>query len=200
LTPSPLPDPTAVLRAAAERRAIDASCRRPVLTYLASATAWLVVGSLLALVASIKMHLPEWLGQTSWLTFGRVRPAHLNTVVYGWGSMAAIGTAVWMMCRLARVELKYGRFLTAAAWLWNVGIGVGTVGLLAGYSQSIEWLEFPRAAPPILALSLGTAAAVVIVTFLRRRETHVYVTQWYVIGAFFWMPILYVTAVLLTAA
>ncbi len=190
-------DPAEVARAAAERQAIDASCRRPVLTYLASAVFWLVVGSLLALVASIKMHLPDWLGNTEWLTFGRVRPAHLNTVNYGWASMAGIGASAWMMCRLARVELKYAGVLTLAAWVWNLGTAIGTVGILAGYSQSIEWLEFPRLAPPILALSLGTASAVVLTTFARRREYHVYVTQWYVLAAFFWMPLLYVTAVLL---
>lgn len=184
-------------RAAVERRAIDASCRVPVLTYLASATFWLLIGSAFALIASIKLHHPDWLGDISWLTFGRARPAHLNAVGYGWSSMAAIGVAVWLMCRLARVELRYAKLLTAAAWLWNVGVTIGMVGLLAGYSQSIEWLEFPRIAPPILALSLGTASAVVFATFARRREPHVYVTQWYVLGAFFWMPLLYITAVLL---
>ncbi|HVK12224.1 MAG TPA: cbb3-type cytochrome c oxidase subunit I [Gemmataceae bacterium] len=195
---SPPADPATAARAADARRAIDTSCRGPVLTYLASATFWLVGGSLFALVASIKMHAPDWLGGPGWLTFGRVRQTHLNTVAYGWSSMAAVAAAVWMTCRLCRIELRYARFLTAAAWLWNVGIAVGTVGILAGYGSSIEWLEFPRAAPPILALSLGMAAAVVIATFLRRREEHVYVTQWYVLGAFFWMPVLYVAAVILT--
>ena len=105
------PAPTAeeMGRASVERAAIDAACRRPVLAWYASAVAWLLVGSTLALVASFKMHIPDWLTESGWLTFGRVRPAHLSTVVYGWGSMAGIASAVWMMCRLARVELAYGR-------------------------------------------------------------------------------------------
>ena len=101
-------------RTADDRGAIDASCAGPVIAYFASALFWLGAGSLFALVASLKMHLPDWLGGTSWLTFGRVRPAHLNTVTFGWSSMAGIGTAVWMMCRLSRVELRYGKLLIAA--------------------------------------------------------------------------------------
>ena len=184
-------------RMADDRGAIDASCHGAVIAYFASALFWLVAGSLFALVASLKMHLPDWLGGTSWLTFGRVRPAHLNTVTFGWSSMAGIGTAVWMMCRLSRVELRYGKLLIAAAILWDVGIAVGTIGILVGYGTSVEWLEFPRAAPPILATSLIIASGVVFATFARRRERHVYVTQWYVLGAFFWMPLIYVTAVFL---
>jgi cytochrome c oxidase cbb3-type subunit I len=183
--------------AAGERARIDASCRQPVMTFAVSAVVWLLVGSTFALIASFKMHRPDWLTASEWLTFGRVRPAHLNAVAYGWASMVGIGVGVWMMCRLCRSELKYPKLLTFAAWLWNAGVVAGIVGILAGGSRSIEWLEFPRYVPPILAVSLLICSAVVFVTFANRREKHVYVTQWYVLGAFFWMPMLYVTAQIL---
>ena len=44
---------------------------------------WLVVASVFGLVASIKLHVPDWLVQDAWLTIGRIRPAHLNAVAYG---------------------------------------------------------------------------------------------------------------------
>ena len=43
---------------ARERRAIDASCRGPVLYFAASAVFWLLVGSVLALLPSFKMTNP----------------------------------------------------------------------------------------------------------------------------------------------
>jgi cytochrome c oxidase cbb3-type subunit 1 len=178
-----------------ERQAIDASCRRPVLFYLGSSVFWLLIGSMLALIASFKLHLPDLMTRLPWMTFGRVRPAHLNVVGFGWGSMAAIGVAVWMMCRLSRAELRYPKVLLVAGVVWNIGIAVGMVGILLGHSTSVEWLEFPEYTAPILATSLLMAAACVFTTFFQRRERHVYVTQWYVLGAFFWMPLLYVTAV-----
>lgn len=181
-------------KAGQERFAIDASCRRAVLVWYASSVFWLLVGSIFALLASFKMHIPDWLGDTEWLTFGRVRPAHLNAIAYGWSTMAGIASAIWMMARLSRVELKYGGLLVLAGVVWNIGVTVGMVGLLIGYSTSIEWLEFPRPAPIILAVALLIVAACIFVNFTRRREKHVYVSQWYVLGAMFWMPMLYVTA------
>lgn len=69
-----------------ERWTIDQSCRQVVLLWYGSSVFWLLFGSLLALVASIKMHTPGFLADSPWLTFGRVRPAHLNTMIYGWAS------------------------------------------------------------------------------------------------------------------
>ncbi len=190
----PAPTPEEMGRASVERAAIDAACRRPVLVWYASAVAWLLVGSLFALVASFKMHIPDWLTESGWLTFGRVRPAHLSTVVYGWGSMAGIASAVWMMCRLARVELVYGRLLIGAAVVWNLGMAVGAVLILAGHGTGVEWLDMPRPAPMFIAVALLTVSGVIVANFRRRRERHVYVSQWYILGAAFWMPVIYVTS------
>src|SRR5947209_7189640 len=71
---------------------IDRSCRQTVVWYYASAVFWLLWGSVFAMLASIKMHSPEFLADWQWLTFGRVRPVHLNIVGYGWSSMAGVGT------------------------------------------------------------------------------------------------------------
>ena len=81
LTP---PTPTQREQAARERRAIDASCRGPVLYLAASAVFWLLVGSLLGFTASVKLHVPYFLTGDAELTFGRVRMAHLQAVGIGW--------------------------------------------------------------------------------------------------------------------
>src|SRR5438876_3456883 len=98
-------------RSARERRAIDASCRVPVLFFAASAVFWLLVGSGLALVASIKLHSPYFLTGSPELTFGRVRMAHLQAVAFGWASLATVTACLWLMCRLCRTELIYPKLL-----------------------------------------------------------------------------------------
>ena len=94
---------------ASDRRAglaeIDASCRLPVLYFVFSGLAWLLIGTGLALLASMKLHLPEFLAECPVFTFGRVRPAHLNAVVYGFASQTGIGVALWILCRLCRAPL-----------------------------------------------------------------------------------------------
>lgn len=180
-----------------DRQQWDKSCRTPVLFLFLSSLFWLIVGSTLALLASLKMHMPEFLTDWSFLTFGRVRPAHLNTVAYGWATMSGVGVAFWMMCRLSHRPLVAPFLANLGTLIWNVGVAVGTVGILIGNSTSIEWLEFPKSAPPILACGLLMMSLVMLLTFFGRRERHVYVTQWYIIGAVVWMPALYVIATIL---
>src|SRR5262249_57698526 len=74
-----------------ERAYIDASTRVPVLMFYTSAIAWLLLGTLLAGFVSWKLHSPDLLRDISFLTWGRVRPAHLNVMVFGSASMAGLG-------------------------------------------------------------------------------------------------------------
>ena len=96
------------------RARADASTRGPVVWWLASSLFWLLFGSLLGLVASLKLHMPDWLVSDAVLTFGRIRPAHLNTVAYGWASMAGVGIGVWLIPRLFRVRLRGGAWVCQA--------------------------------------------------------------------------------------
>src|SRR5580704_12297996 len=109
------------LRSAAERAAIDASCRGPVLFFASSAVLWLLVGTLLAIIASTKLHSPYFLTGSAELTFGRVRMAHLQAVGIGWASMATVTACLWLMCRLCRAELPYPKLLYLSCALWNFG-------------------------------------------------------------------------------
>ncbi|AWM40846.1 hypothetical protein GobsT_06000 [Gemmata obscuriglobus] len=181
-------------KSAAERAAIDASCRGPVLFFASAAVLWLLVGSLLALVASVKLHSPYFLTGTAELTFGRARMAHLQAVALGWATLASMAACLWQMCRLSRAELPYPKLLYLAGALWNVGVCIAVFGVLLGAGQSVEWLDAPPAAAPFFVTGLGIVSAWVVAVFRRRREAHVYVTQWYIFGAVFWFPWLYLVA------
>lgn len=175
------------------RQEIDASCRGPVLLFMGSAVFWLLVGTVLALLASIKLHSPTFLGSYSWLTFGRVRPSHLDIVAYGWSAMVGLGVSIWTVCRLCRVPLRFPQMLAMAAIIWNIGVAAGLVGILAGQSNSIEWIEFPSYATFTLFVAFAIIAIWTIMTFTQRREKHVYVSLWYIFASMFWFPWIYAT-------
>jgi len=176
---------------------IDRSCALPCIVFFASSLFWLVVGTLLAVLASMKMHSPELLADTAWLTFGRVRPAHLNVVAFGWSSLAGVGVMLWLMCRLCGVALPCPRALVVAGGLWNAGVALGTLYIFTGQSVGIEWLEFPTQAAFLLFVAFAIIALWAMVVFAKRTKGHVYVSQWYLFGALFWFPWLYATVQLL---
>ncbi len=177
------------------RAQIDRSCREVVLLWFVSAAFWLLAGTLLAMLASIKLHTPQFLDNTAWLTFGRVRPAHLNTMAYGWASMAGVGTLLWLQARLCKVRLPYREPLYVLGLFWNAVIAYGTVQILAGRGTSVEWLEFPPEVAFALAPGFALLFAVSLRMLLTRRTRHIYVSQWYMFGAAIWFPVLYLGAI-----
>jgi cytochrome c oxidase cbb3-type subunit 1 len=177
-----------------ERALIDASTRVPVLMFYASAMVWLLIGTLLAGFVSFKLHSPDWLSDVSFLTWGRLRPVHMNIMVYGWASMAGMGTAIWLMARLCRTTLRHPLLLVTGAWFWNIGVAIGITGILMGYSTGYQWLEFPPYAALILLLAYALIISWAVLMFRFRRGEQIYITQWYLLGAFLWFPWLYAAA------
>jgi cytochrome c oxidase cbb3-type subunit 1 len=174
-----------------ERALIDASTRLPVLFFYASAIVWLLLGTLLAGLTSWKLHAPDLLANCSWLTWGRIRPAHMNVMVYGWASMAGIGTAIWLMARLCRSTLRHPLLLIAGGAFWNLGVLLGVGGIIAGDSTGYEWLEFPPYATAVLFVAYSLVVSWAMLMFRFRRGDNIYITQWYLLGAFLWFPWVY---------
>jgi cytochrome c oxidase cbb3-type subunit 1 len=172
----------------------DDSSRTVVLALYAVAVAWLLIASIFGLIASLKLHEPDLLTRQAWLTFGRVRTAHLHSANYGWATAALIGTSIWLLPRLVHTELKGARTALVGGVLFTLGIAIGIVGVLLGYSDGMEWLEANRyAAGPFLVVGGGLVGLTLFRTIASRQAEHLYVSVWYILGAFIWFPMLYIT-------
>jgi cytochrome c oxidase cbb3-type subunit 1 len=180
-----------------ELSVIDHSIRSAALFFTVSAVVWLLIGTVFALIAAIKMHNPEFLAGFESATFGRVRSAHLNAVALGWSNNAIYGLCLWIMARLCRSPIRHGGLLIIAGVFWNLGVTLGIFGILRGDLTSVEWLEIPVYATPLLAISYILIGIWGIIAFRFRRGDHVYVSQWYFLAGLFWFPWLYVVAVLM---
>lgn len=171
---------------------IDESMRTPAVFFILASLIWLIIGSLLALLASYSLHSPNLLPNWEWLTFGRLRSAHLNAVAFGWTNNAVYAVSSWIMLRLCQTKLHNKALLMTAGVFWNIAIGVGVTAILAGQLTSIEWLEMPKYITPLVALSYVMIGIWSIMAFRYRQSKHVYVSQWYMLAAFFWFPWLYI--------
>jgi cytochrome c oxidase cbb3-type subunit 1 len=183
-----------------ERALIDGSTRVPVLMFYTSAIVWLLVGTLLAVFVSFQMHAPDMFSNISFLTWGRLRSAHTNIMIYGWASMAGMGTAVWLMARLCRTVLRRPLLILAGAGFWNFGVLLGVAAILAGHSTGFQWLEFPPFVGVILFVAYTLIMSWAVLMFRFRRGNQIYITQWYLLGAFLWFPWLYAAAQLMLYA
>lgn len=170
----------------------DHSSRKPVMLCFTTAIIWFLIGTIFGDLASLKMHIPELLASPAWLTFGRVRPAHLNAMIYGWASIAMLGVSLWMIPRLVHTELHWGRLATVGIWIWNIGLVIGVLGMLFGVTDGLEWLEMHRwLADPWLVVGGGMVGLSLLRTLAARDIDHLYVSVWYIMAAYLWFPIIF---------
>jgi len=138
---------------------------------------------LLGLVMAIKLHAPEMLGASPWLTWGRIRAAHTQGIFFGWLGNAFLAFLYYAVPRLANrpvtgVRLGWGLFA-----VWN-GLVVlpGWSLVQAGVMQPLEWAEFPLPVDAAATLGLALAFLQFAAPLLRATVTGLYVSAWYVLG------------------
>src|SRR5579863_1487905 len=143
----------------------------------------LLISVAFGVVASIEMLNPEVAGNSPWLTWGRLRYDHTQGIMLGW-----LGNAFFAFLYHA-VPLLTGRGVTSARlgqWifgLWNFAVvAPGWILVLAGFSQPLEWAEFPLVVDVFVVLALLLAIVQFLPPFFARGMEDLYVSSWYIIG------------------
>lgn len=176
------------------RAGIDRSLRHPVMFFLTSGAAWLAVALVLGVIASAKVHSPGLLAGCGWLSYGRVFPAHLNALVYGWGMQAAFAVILWLMARQSGKACTSAVTIVTAGHVWNLGVALGVVGILSGNGTGMPWMEFPAFAWPVLLVSYCAIVVGSFIQFRVRAAAQVEISQWYLLAALIWFPWVFLTA------
>lgn len=177
-----------------ERAGIDAAGSRVVLVLAAVSILFLIVGSVFGVIASFKLHMPDWLADYAVTTFGRARTIHLNFVAYGWLSVAGISIVLWILPRIFHTPLRHPIMAYIGGVLWAVGVACGGVAIGAGWSDGLEWLEIPWQIDLVLALGGLLMAWSAVSTALHRNVHHIYVSGWYFLAGLVWFPMLFFIA------
>ncbi len=169
----------------------DASSAFPVFMFVAFACMWLVVGSVAGLVSSIKLHEPDWLVSQAWMTFGRLRTVHLNAVLYGWITNAALGMILWVLPRVLRTRLMGGIWAMIGGALINTGIAGGIGAIAIGWSDGMEYLEIPWQIGIFIFVGFVFVILPVLYTVVNRKVEQLYVSAWYMVAALLWIALLF---------
>ena len=174
-----------------DRSEADQSSAFPVFMFIAFACFWLMVGSAAGSIASVKLHAPDWLVEQAWLTFGRIRSVHLNAVIYGWASNAALAVIIWLLPRLLRTSLRGAIWAMLGGSLINAGIAAGIGAIAVGWTDGMEYLEIPWQIDIFIFIGFALVILPAIATLLARRVTHLYVSVWYFVAALLWIAVLF---------
>ena len=142
--------------------------KKIVLYYLGAATFWLVFGTTVGEYLGLKFMWPD-MDHVSWLSFGRLRPVHTNTVFWGWASLAMIGLAYFVIARTSNTRIHSYKMAWYALILINVSVFLGNWCLMAGINNGGG--EYREYIWPVMMLF----AAALVITFINFYDSHSFI-------------------------
>ncbi len=155
-----------------------------ILWFLGTAIVWLVIGTTFGLYAGIKYVVPD-VEHTSWLSFGRLRPAHTNAVFWGWASLAMVGLSYYVVTRVSNRENYNIRQGYISLILINAAVLAGTISLLAGVNNGGgEYREYIWPIMITFGIGIAFSAHNLFRPVAKRTVKEIYISNWYVISGF----------------
>jgi cytochrome c oxidase cbb3-type subunit I/II len=143
----------------------------------------LVCSVLFGILVATKFTFPDFLGGHGWLTWGRLRYNHTQGIFFGWLGNAFLAFFYYVVPRLANRPVLSRRLGWLLFWIWNGAVVIpGWVLVAAGFSQPLEWAEFPLVVDAFVVLAFTLMVFEFVLPFLKARLPDLYVSAWYIIG------------------
>ncbi|MCC5929129.1 MAG: cbb3-type cytochrome c oxidase subunit I [Cyclobacteriaceae bacterium] len=169
---------------------ISDQLKKIIVWYLGASVFWLVFGTLIGQYVGMKFVWPE-MDSVSWLSFGRLRPVHTNTVFWGWASMAMIGLGYYVIARTSNINLHSYKWAWRAWVLINISVLTGNILLLAGINNGGgEYREYIWPVALLFALGLIYTFLNFYKTVENRKISEIYISNWYILAGLVWTIVL----------
>ncbi|HZD78868.1 MAG TPA: cbb3-type cytochrome c oxidase subunit I [Actinomycetota bacterium] len=156
--------------------------------WLFSSIFWLTFVDLVGLTMATELVTPDLFGGIPWLLFSRIRPIHVNGVIFAWLSSMYFGGIFYVLPRLTGVRSMWSeRTAIWMAWAWNAMFTAGVITLALGYTQGREYAEFIWPIDVVLVAIWLVNIYNIVMTVLNRRIKPLYVTVWWFLGSPLWL-------------
>ncbi|WP_417317181.1 cytochrome-c oxidase, cbb3-type subunit I [Emcibacter sp.] len=166
----------------------DESCKIGIILAMAWAVFAIFIGAWVAWLLAF----PEMTFDAPWASFGRLRPVHTTGVIFGFGGNALIATSFYVMQRTSRATMPD----RLSSWFVILGYNLFCIlavsGYLIGITQSKEYAEPEWYADIWLVIVWVTYLTLYMRTLARRKEPHIYVSNWYYLAFILVVAILHI--------
>jgi len=110
--------------------------------FMMAGAAWFVFGALYGIISAISLVAPEFFSNIPWLVFGRTRPIHVNTVIYGFVTSTLIGCGLHYVPSLLRTRLWSEPLAWFGFLFCQLTVLSGPLTFSVGVSQGREYAEY----------------------------------------------------------
>jgi len=161
--------------------------------FLLGAVGYFLIVGIVALIIAAKFVWPDFLGSIQYFTYGRMRPLHVNGMLFGWLLGADMGLAYYIVPRLCGVRLWSEKLGVATSILWNIIILSAVVTLLGGYQKGLEYADLPTPVAILVVIAWVMFGVNIFATIATRKYKQMYVSTWYLMGTILWTAFVYLT-------
>ena len=169
---------------------ISKELKNIIIWYLSAAVVWLIFGTLVGQYVGMKFVWPE-MDSVSWLSFGRLRPVHTNTVFWGWASMAMIALGHYVVSKTSNCEIFSYKRSKIAFWLMNSSVFIGNLILMGGVNNGGgEYREYIWPVMTLFAVGLILIFLNFYKTVATRKISEIYISNWFILAALVWTIVL----------
>lgn len=186
----------AVKKRAQKPHDIDPELKRLILWFIGTATFWLLFGTTVGEYLGIKFAAPD-IDHVSWLSFGRLRPVHTNSVFWGWASLGMLGLAYYIVPKVSNTKLANIKMGWYALFLINAAVILGTICLMSGINNGGgEYREYIWPVMLLFAVALILTLINFIQTVAKRTTKEIYISNWYIIASIIFTIVISIVAYL----
>ncbi|ACV25954.1 cytochrome-c oxidase, cbb3-type subunit I [Kangiella koreensis] len=144
---------------------------------------WGIVGMAVGVLIAAQLMFPALNFDTSWLSFGRLRPLHTNAVVFAFGGCVLMATSLHCVQRTSYARLISDKLAAFVFWGWQLVIVLAAITLPMGLTSTKEYAELEWPIDILIAIVWVSYAILFFGTIMKRKVSHIYVANWF-FGAF----------------
>ncbi len=144
---------------------------------------WIMVATFYGLLGATELMAPDLTENMGAIVFGRVRPTHINLVLFGFVTPGLLGAVFYFIPRLLGTRLYSETLGVITVVAWNLALIALVITLAMGLTQGREYAEL------IWPIDIAVVAAFLLIFFnfimtvKQRREPILYVSVWYALAA-----------------
>ncbi len=143
------------------------------------AVVYLVFGASLGVYIAAELAWP-WLNlDIPYITFGRLRPLHTNTVIFAFGGCTLFATSYYVVQRTSYTPLWSHKLAWFTFWGWNAVILGAVITLPLGLTQGKEYAELEWPIDILIAVVWLSYLFNYVMTLANRKISHIYVANWF---------------------
>lgn len=153
---------------------------------------WGLIGMTVGLLVALQLVFPALNFNTSFTTFGRIRPLHTNAVIFAFVGNGIFMGVYYSLQRLCKARMFSDTLSKIHFWGWQLIIVSAVLTLPLGITTGKEYAELEWPIDIAITLIWVVFGWNMFGTIIKRRERHLYVAIWFYIATFVTVAVLHI--------